>query len=86
MSAILGETYCFCQSTGGGRRRSASLPPVTLLTAKVILSPLCVVAVSLADRRWGIAVAGVLGGLPVVAGPILLVETLLHGRGFGADG
>jgi hypothetical protein len=29
------------------------------------------------------AVAGVLGGLPVVAGPILLVETLLHGRDFG---
>ena len=26
-----------------------------------------------------------LGGLPVVAGPILLVETLLHGRDFGAD-
>jgi hypothetical protein len=32
-----------------------------------------------------VAVAGVLGGLPVVAGPILLVVTLLHGRGFGAD-
>ena len=31
------------------------------------------------------AVAGMLGGLPVVAGPILLVETLLHGRDFGAD-
>jgi hypothetical protein len=30
-------------------------------------------------------VAGVLGGLPVVAGPILLVETLLHGPAFGAD-
>jgi hypothetical protein len=44
-----------------------------------------VVAVSLAGRRWGVAVAGVLGGLPVVAGPILLVETLLHGRGFGAE-
>jgi hypothetical protein len=27
----------------------------------------------------------VLGGLPVVAGPILLVVTLLHGGGFGAD-
>lgn len=26
-----------------------------------------------------------LGGLPVVAGPILLVVTLLHGRSFGAD-
>lgn len=43
------------------------------------------VAVSLAGRRWGPALAGVLGGLPVVAGPILLVETLLHGREFGAD-
>lgn len=58
---------------------------MTLLAAKILLSPLCVVAVSLAGRRWGPAVAGVLGGLPVVAGPILLVETLLHGRGFGAD-
>jgi hypothetical protein len=58
---------------------------VTLLAAKILLSPLCVVAVSLAGRRWGMRAAGVLGGLPVVAGPILLVETLLHGRGFGAD-
>jgi hypothetical protein len=58
---------------------------VTLLAAKILLAPLCVVAISLAGRRWGVAVAGVLGGLPVVAGPILLVETLLHGRGFGAD-
>ena len=58
---------------------------MALLAAKILLSPLCVVAVSLAGRRWGMAVAGVLGGLPVVAGPILLVETLLHGRGFGAD-
>jgi len=58
---------------------------VTLLAAKILLSPLCVVAISLAGRRWGLAAAGVLGGLPVVAGPILLVETLLHGRGFGAD-
>ena len=58
---------------------------MTLLAAKVLLAPLCVVAVSLAGRRWGMAVAGVLGGLPVVAGPILLVETLLHGRDFGAD-
>jgi len=58
---------------------------VTLLAAKLLLSPLCVVVVSLAGRRWGVAVAGVLGGLPVVAGPILLVETLIHGRDFGAD-
>lgn len=58
---------------------------MTLLAAKILLPPLCVVAVSMAGRRWGIAVAGVLGGLPVVAGWILLVETLLHGHEFGAD-
>lgn len=57
---------------------------MTLLAAKLLLAPLCVVAVSLAGRRWGVAVAGVLGGLPVVAGPILLVETLLHDDDFGA--
>ena len=58
---------------------------MALLAAKVILSPLCVVGVSLAGRRWGLGVAGVLGGLPVVAGPILLVETLMHGTAFGAE-
>jgi len=58
---------------------------VALLATKLLLAPLCVVAVSLAGRRWGVAVAGILGGLPVVAGPILLVLTLLHGRAFGAD-
>lgn len=57
---------------------------MTLVAAKILLSPLCVVGVTLAGRRWGMGVAGVLGGLPVVAGPILLVETLLHGRAFGA--
>lgn len=58
---------------------------MTLLATKILLAPLCVVAVSLAGRRWGVAVAGVLGGLPVVAGPILLAMTLLHGTDFGAD-
>jgi hypothetical protein len=58
---------------------------VALLATKLLLAPLCVVAISLAGRRWGVAVAGILGGLPVVAGPILLVLTLLHGRSFGAD-
>jgi hypothetical protein len=58
---------------------------VTLLAVKIILSPLCVLAVSLAGRRWGLGVAGVLGGLPVVAGPILLIETVIHGDEFGAE-
>jgi len=57
---------------------------MTVMAAKLLLAPLCVVGVSLAGRRWGMGMAGVLGGLPVVAGPILLVETLLHGPPFGA--
>lgn len=55
------------------------------MLAKLLLAPLCVVAVSLAGRKWGVAVAGILGGLPVVAGPILVVLTLVHGRQFGAE-
>jgi hypothetical protein len=58
---------------------------VAVLLAKLLLAPACVVAVSLAGRRWGVAVAGILGGLPVVAGPILVVLTLVHGRQFGAE-
>lgn len=56
-----------------------------ILAIKLLLAPLCVLAVSLAGRRWGMAAAGILGGLPVVAGPILLVLTLVHGRAFGAE-
>lgn len=58
---------------------------MTVLLAKLLLAPACVVAVSLAGRRWGVAVAGILGGLPVVAGPILVVLTLVHGPAFGAE-
>jgi len=58
---------------------------MAVLLAKLLLAPACVVAVSLAGRRWGVAVAGILGGLPVVAGPILVVLTLVHGRSFGAE-
>jgi len=58
---------------------------MAVLLAKLLLAPACVVAVSFAGRRWGVAVAGILGGLPVVAGPILVVLTLVHGRSFGAE-
>ncbi len=58
---------------------------MTVVLVKLLLAPLCVVAVSLAGRKWGVAVAGVLGGLPVVAGPILVVLTLVHGPSFGTE-
>lgn len=55
------------------------------LLLKFLLAPALVVASSLAGRRWGPAVAGVLVALPVVVGPILLITCLEHGRRFAAD-
>jgi hypothetical protein len=49
---------------------------LAILLAKLLLAPACVVAVSLAGRRWGVAVAGLLGGLPVVAGTLLGLAAL----------
>jgi hypothetical protein len=57
---------------------------VETLVLKVALAPALVVGVTLAARRWGSRVGGMLIALPVVAGPILLVITLEHGEVFGA--
>jgi hypothetical protein len=43
-----------------------------------------VVGASLAARRFGPRVGGLVAGLPVVAGPILLAYALAHGNGFAA--
>jgi hypothetical protein len=55
-----------------------------VLAAKLLLAPSFVVGASLATRRYGAAIGGVLAGLPVVAGPILAVYYLQHGRAFAA--
>jgi len=56
---------------------------VTLLL-KLVLAPLLVVGSSLAGRRWGPGVTGLLVALPVVAGPILFITYLEHGAPFVA--
>jgi hypothetical protein len=58
---------------------------VGVLVAKILLAPTFVVGASLAARRYGARIGGLVGGLPVVAGPILLVFALSHGRAFAAD-
>jgi uncharacterized membrane protein (GlpM family) len=58
---------------------------VGALAAKIVLAPAFVVAASLAARRYGARIGGLVGGLPVVAGPILLVFALDHGRTFAAS-
>jgi hypothetical protein len=57
---------------------------VALLAVKALLAPVFVVCASVAARRFGPWVGGVIGGLPVVAGPILLVYALAHGGTFAA--
>ena len=52
---------------------------------KVLLAPSFVVGASLAARRFGPRIGGLVGGLPVVAGPILLVYALTQGADFAAD-
>lgn len=58
---------------------------MAVVLAKLLLAPASVVGVSLVGRRWGVAIAGLLAGLPVIAAPILVVLTLVHGRSFGAE-
>lgn len=58
---------------------------MSLLVLKLTLAPGLVAATTLAGRRWGPRVAGWLGGLPVVVGPILLAIALEHGTRFAAD-
>lgn len=55
-----------------------------MLLAKILLAPTFVVAASLVARRYGARIGGLVGGLPVVAGPILLVFALDHGAVFAA--
>jgi hypothetical protein len=57
---------------------------VVVFAVKALLAPVFVVGASLAARRFGPRVGGVVGGLPVVAGPILLVYALVHGADFAA--
>ena len=58
---------------------------MSALIAKIVLAPAFVIGASLAARRFGPRVGGLVGGLPVVAGPILLVFALEHGTKFAAQ-
>ena len=67
------------------RARADHDPHVATLAVKVLLAPSFVVGASLAARRFGPRIGGLVAGLPVVAGPILLVYALTHGAAFAAD-
>jgi len=54
------------------------------LAPKLIVTPLLILAASLAGRRWGQAVSGWFVGLPLTSGPIAFFVALEHGAGFAA--
>jgi hypothetical protein len=56
-----------------------------LLVLKLVLVPALVAAVTLAGRRWGAVVAGLLGSLPIVSGPALVFYAIEQGDAFAAD-
>jgi hypothetical protein len=56
-----------------------------LLLLKLLLVPSLVASVTLASRRWGLRVGGVLTGLPMVAGPTLCFYAIEQGHPFAAS-
>lgn len=55
-----------------------------LLILKLVMTPFFIGSVTLAGRRWGPVVSGLLIGLPLTSGPISLILTLQDGPDFAA--
>jgi hypothetical protein len=58
---------------------------VLALVLKVTLAPALVAAATLVARRLGHRAGGLVGGLPVVAGPIVLIYAVEQGDAFARD-
>ena len=58
---------------------------MTLLAFKLVVTPLLLLAATLAIRRWGETAGGFVVGLPLTSGPISLFLALEHGSAFAAQ-
>lgn len=58
---------------------------MSLLLAKIVLTPAIMYLTSAAGRRWGPGVSGWLTGLPMLAGPISIFICIEHGTAFAAQ-
>ncbi len=56
---------------------------MNILLIKVVLMPSVMAMVTLATRKWGHKIGGLIGSMPWVAGPILLFFILEQGKAFG---
>jgi len=55
-----------------------------MILLKLTLAPVLIGLVSLAERKWGASISGLLVGLPLTAGPLLFFLTLEQGKSFSA--
>jgi hypothetical protein len=55
---------------------------MTLLALKLTITPILIGVVTLAARRWGPKLGGLLTGLPLTSGPVLVFVALDQGVGF----
>ncbi len=53
-----------------------------ILAFKLFITPLLIGSVTLAGRRWGSALSGLLIGLPLTSGPVSFLLALEYGRDF----
>jgi hypothetical protein len=56
-----------------------------MLLLKFLIPPLLICLLSLAERKWGAAVSGMLLGFPVTPGPVLFFLALEQGASFSAQ-
>jgi hypothetical protein len=55
-----------------------------MILLKLTLAPMLIGLVSMAERKWGASISGLLVGLPLTAGPLLFFLTLEQGKSFSA--
>ncbi len=55
-----------------------------LFTLKLIITPLLMLMVSLAVKKWGSFVGGILSGMPLTSGPIAIFLSIEQGPAFAA--
>lgn len=56
-----------------------------LLIFKFLTTPFFIGAITLLEKRWGTWIAGLLGGFPVIAGPILAFLAIENGSAFATS-
>ena len=66
-------------------RASASLGAVLVALLELVVAPALVGASTLAARRWGQGIGGLVSAFPAIVGPVLLIAAHEHGSAFAAQ-